>query len=182
MPDSGESIRFWSSVAATFAGNDAVIFDLFNEPFPEASLPSQTAAWKCWLHGGPACSPGISSSLLGCRRWSTLYAPRGKQRDHAGGSAWSNDLSGWLKYEPVDPDHNLVASWHSYNFNGCDTQACWSSQISPVIAEVPVIAREIGENDCAGHDYIDPLMAYLDSKSTSYLTWAWTLLLQLFTA
>jgi hypothetical protein len=31
-----------------------------------------------------------------------------------------------------------------------------------------MIAAEIGENDCAD-DYIDPLMAYLDSHGTSRL-------------
>jgi hypothetical protein len=41
-----------------------------------------------------------------------------------------------------------------------------------VIASVPVIAGEIGENDCAD-GYIDPLMAFLDAKSASYLAWAW---------
>jgi len=173
MPDSAQSIRFWSSVAATFAGNDAVIFDLFNEPYPEASLASETAAWKCWLHGGAACSPGISYPVAGMQTLVNAVRAAGANNViMAGGLAWSNDLSGWLKYKPADPDHNLVASWHSYNFNACDTQACWSSQMSPVIAKVPVIAGEIGEDDCAD-DYIDPLMAYLDSKSTSYLAWAW---------
>jgi endoglucanase len=173
MPDSAESIRFWSSVAATFAGNDAVIFDLFNEPYPEASLPSETGAWKCWLHGGSACSPGISYPVAGMQ--TLVNAVRAAGANNVimlGGLAWSNDLTGWLKYEPVDPDHNLVASWHSYDFNACDSQSCWTSQISPVIAKVPVIAGEIGEDDCAD-DYINPLMAYLDSKSTSYLAWAW---------
>ena len=76
MPDAAESIRFWSSVAAAFAGNDAVIFDLFNEPYPDRALPTETAAWKCWLHGGPACWPGISYRVPGCRHWSTPSAQR----------------------------------------------------------------------------------------------------------
>ena len=42
----------------------------------------------------------------------------------------------------------------------------------PVTAIVPLIAGEIGENDCA-HTYIDPLMSWLNSKSASYLAWAW---------
>jgi endoglucanase len=41
-----------------------------------------------------------------------------------------------------------------------------------VIAKVPVIAGEIGENDCADN-YNDPLMAYLDSEDASYLAWSW---------
>ncbi|HEY2577413.1 MAG TPA: hypothetical protein VGI74_13995 [Streptosporangiaceae bacterium] len=35
-----------------------------------------------------------------------------------------------------------------------------------------LIAGEIGENDCAD-TYIDPLMHWLDVRSTSYLAWAW---------
>ncbi len=35
MPDLAGAIPFWKSVASTFKGNDAVIFDLFNEPYPE---------------------------------------------------------------------------------------------------------------------------------------------------
>jgi hypothetical protein len=89
-----------------------------------------------------------------------------------GGLAYSNDLTQWLANEPTDPDNNLVASWHSYNFNACSTQSCWTSQISPVIAKVPLVAGEIGENDCAD-TYINPLMTFLDSASASYLAWAW---------
>ena len=41
-----------------------------------------------------------------------------------------------------------------------------------MIAQVPVVAGEIGENDCAG-GYINPLTTWLDSQNTSYLAWAW---------
>ena len=66
-----------------------------------------------------------------------------------GGVEWSNDLRQWLSHEPADPDHDLAASWHSYNFNACCSQSCWTSPGAPVTAQVPVIAGEIGENDCA---------------------------------
>jgi endoglucanase len=52
------------------------------------------------------------------------------------------------------------------------TSSCWKAQIAPVIAKVPLIAGEIGESDCAD-TYIDPLMRWLDARSTSYLAWAW---------
>ena len=89
-----------------------------------------------------------------------------------GGLTWSNDLTGWLPHQPADPDHNLAASWHSYSFNACSTKSCWTAHIAPVVAKVPVIAGEIGENDCAD-TYIDPLTRWLNSKSTSYLAWTW---------
>ena len=89
-----------------------------------------------------------------------------------GGLEWSNDLTQWLQHEPTDPDHNLAASWHSYNFNACSNQSCWTSQVAPVAASVPVVAGEIGENDCAG-SYITPLTTWMESDGISFLAWAW---------
>src|SRR5215472_4822512 len=172
MPDAAGAIPFWTSVAKTFKGNDSVIFDLFNEPYPEkAANGNDAAGWQCWLHGGQ-CT-GISYPVAGMQ--SMVDAVRSVGANNVlmlGGLEWSNDLSHWLAHEPVDPDHNLAASWHSYNFNACSTQACWTRQIAPVIAKVPLIAGEIGENDCAG-DYINRLTDWLDSQSASYLAWTW---------
>ncbi len=173
MPDAAQAVPFWTSVAGAFKGNDAVIFDLFNEPYPErADNYNETEGWQCWLNGGSSCV-GISYTVAGMQ--SLVNAVRSAGANNVimlGGLEYSNDLTQWLAYEPTDPDHDLVASWHSYNFNTCSTQSCWTSQVAPVIAQVPVIAGEIGENDC-GDTYIDPLMTWLDSESASYLAWAW---------
>ena len=83
-----------------------------------------------------------------------------------GGLEYANDLDGWLAHEPTDPDHNLAASWHSYNFNACSTSRCWHAQVAPVIAKAPLIAGKIGENDCA-RSYIDSLMHWLDARSAA---------------
>ena len=171
MPDAAQAIPFWTSVANTFKGNDAVIFDLFNEPYASRATGSTTTGWQCWLNGG-TCA-GISYQVAGMQ--SMVNAVRSTGANNVimlGGEEYANDLTQWLTYEPSDPDHNLTASWHSYNFNTCSSQSCWTSQVAPVIAQVPVIAGEIGENDCAD-GYVDPLMSWLDSESTSYLAWAW---------
>jgi endoglucanase len=172
MPDAAQAIPFWTSVANTFKGNDAVIFDLFNEPYASRADNNNSAeGWQCWATGSP-CT-GISYPVAGMQQM--INAVRGTGANNVimlGGEEYANDLTGWLANEPTDPDHNLVASWHSYNFNTCSSQSCWTSQIAPVIAQVPVIAGEIGENDCAG-GYITPLTTWLDSQNTSYLAWAW---------
>ena len=174
MPDAAGAVPFWTSVAKAFKGNNSVIFDLFNEPYPEkaaAANGNEAEGWQCWLHGGQ-CT-GISYPVAGMQ--SMVDAVRSVGANNVlmlGGLEWSNDLTGWLAHEPVDPDHNLAASWHSYNFNACSTKSCWGSQIAPVMHKVPLIAGEIGENDCADH-YISPLTAWLDSKSGSYLAWTW---------
>jgi len=173
MPDAAGAVPFWRSVAEKFKGNDAVIFDLFNEPYPEQANHSvETAGWRCWLHGGRDCV-GISYRAAGMQ--TLVNAVRSTGANNVimlGGIWWSNDLSHWLSYEPVDPLHNLAASWHSYNFNACSTKACWTHKIAPVIAKVPVIAGEIGENDCAG-SYVNRLTSWMDAHSASYLAWTW---------
>jgi endoglucanase len=171
MPDAAQAIPFWTSVASTFKGNNAVIFDLFNEPYASRATGSTTTGWQCWLSGGTC--PGISYQVAGMQ--SMVNAVRSTGAANVlmlGGEEYSNDLTSWLAYEPTDPDHNLVASWHSYNFNTCSSQSCWTSQVAPVAAAVPVVAGEIGENDCAD-SYVDPLMTWLDSQGISYLAWAW---------
>jgi endoglucanase len=173
MPDAAQSVPFWTSVANTFKGNDAVIFDLFNEPFPEqADSTNETEGWQCWLNGGSSCV-GLSYTAAGMQ--TLVNAVRSTGANNVlmlGGLEWSNDLTQWLQHEPTDPDHDLAASWHSYNFNACSSQSCWTSQVAPVAASVPVVAGEIGENDCAG-SYIDPLTTWLESENISFLAWAW---------
>ena len=173
MPDAAHAVPLWKSVAQNFKGNDGVIFDLFNEPYPEqADHNVESEGWQCWLHGGSACI-GIPYQVAGMQDMVDAVRSTGANNVlMLGGLEWSNDLSQWLAHEPVDPDHNLAASWHSYNFNACSTTACWNKQIAPVIAKVPLIAGEIGENDCAG-DYINKLTAWMDTKSASYLAWTW---------
>jgi endoglucanase len=172
MPDAAQAPKFWASVARTFKGHGAVIYDLFNEPFPNnAPGATEKSAWHCWLHGGQCA--GIGYKVAGMQQLVTAIRATGARNViMLGGIAFSGDLTLWHKHEPVDPDHNLAASWHSYNFNTCSTKSCWTSQIAPVIKRVPVIVGEIGENDCAD-GYIDPLMKWLDARGASYLAWAW---------
>ena len=171
MPDAAQAVPFWSSVATTFKGNNAVVFDLFNEPYPERATGDETTGWQCWKNGG-TCN-GITYQVAGMQTLVTAVRNAGATNViMLGGLAYSNDLTQWLTYKPTDPSGNLVASHHSYNFNSCSSQSCWTSQLAPVIASVPLVVGELGENDC-GHSYIDGLTSWLDSQQTGYLAWTW---------
>jgi Cellulase (glycosyl hydrolase family 5)/Cellulose binding domain len=171
MPDAAQAVPFWSSVATTFKGNNAVVFDLFNEPYPERATGAEASGWQCWLNGG-TCA-GIPYAVAGMQTLvNTVRATGATNVISLGGLAYSNDLTAWLTSKPTDTSNNLVASWHSYNFNTCSSSSCWTSQISPVAAKVPLIAGEIGENDCSS-GYINPLMSFLDSVGSTYLAWTW---------
>jgi len=172
MPDAAHAIPFWRSVARTFRGDNAVIFDLFNEPFPQATTSGAASAWRCWQQGGSACREiGIGYPVAGMQTLVNVVRSTGARNViMLGGTGWADDLTRWLAYEPSDPDHNLAASWHSYGqTNTCNTEACWNSEVAPVIARAPVIAGEIGAADV----YVEPLMRWLDEKTTGYLAWAW---------
>jgi endoglucanase len=153
-------------MAAMFGSNNAVIFDLFNEPFPDAAnnFSNPTAAWTCLRDGG-ICT-GIGYPVAGMQ--SLVNTIRGVGATNVimvPGLRWTNDLSQWLAFRPTDPRNNLMASWHTYNFNACVTVACWDAEIGTVAAQMPVTAGEIGQNTCA-HDYIDQVMAWADAIET----------------
>ncbi|GAC1402074.1 MAG: hypothetical protein NVSMB65_19300 [Chloroflexota bacterium] len=170
MPDRDHAPAFWSSVADAFKSNSSVIFDLYNEPYPD-NIQDTTAAWTCWRDGG-ACA-NVPFVAAGMQKLVTTVRDAGATNViMLGGVQYSGRLSQWLAYEPIDPLGNLAASWHSYNSTACNTPACWNSEIAPVAQQVPLIVGEIGEYDC-GHSYIDTLMAWLDSRHIGYLAWTW---------
>ena len=173
MPDAQLTPTFWSQVATAFKGNNAVIFDLFNEPFPDFAnnFSNPTAAWTCLRDGG-TCT-GISYQVAGMQ--SLVNAVRATGATNVimvPGLAFTNDLSQWLTFRPNDQTGNLIGSWHSYNFNTCVTQACWDSTIGAVARQTPVMIGEIGQNTCA-HDYIDRLMTWADGNGLGYAGWTW---------
>jgi endoglucanase len=171
MPDAAQAIPFWTSVASTFKGNNAVIFDLFNEPYASRATGDTTTGWQCWLNGGTC--PGIGYPVAGMQGMVNAVRSVGATNVlMLGGEEYSNDLSQWLTYEPTDPDGNLVASWHSYSGNTCNTQSCWTAQVAPVMAKVPVIVGEMGESDCGG-SYMNSLTSWLGTENTGYLAWTW---------
>jgi endoglucanase len=171
MPDAQYAPSFWTGVANAFKGNDAVVFDLFNEPYPERATGDETTGWKCWRDGG-TCT-GITYQVAGFQSLvDTVRATGASNIIMIGGLAYSNDLTQWLTYKPTDSLNNLAAFAHVYNFNTCANSSCWDSQVAPVAAQVPVTFTEIGENDCA-HSFVDSLMAWADTKNIGYLGWTW---------
>lgn len=164
MADSDHTPAFWTSVANTFKNNGSVIFELYNEP--------NSISWSCWLNGGSSCSnppfpiAGMQTLL------NSVRATGATNLVVMGGLAWSNDLTGWLANEPKDPLNNIGATWHVYNFNACTTTSCWTTQVLPVTNKVPLIATEVGENDCGG-SFDTQVYNWLNSINQNYTGWAW---------
>lgn len=173
MPDAQYAPEFWKQLATAYKGDTAVVFDLFNEPYPNnLQVMDYAQSWKCWRDGGSACT-GLTYEAAGMQDLLDAVRSTGAQNVvMVAGSSYSNDLGQWLAQKPSDPTGNLAAAWHSYNFNYCKDASCWDQQIAPVAAQVPLVAGEIGENTC-GHAYVDALMSWLDARGASYLGWTW---------
>ena len=170
MPDRDHSVTFWASVAAAFKDRGEVIFELFNEPYPDSNQDTN-AAWTCWLSGG-TCS-GVSYTAAGMQELVTAIRNAGAANLIVlGGVTYSNSLSQWATHVPTDASNNLAAAWHVYNFNTCNDTTCFNDNVAPALASHPVIATEIGEDDCGGA-FITTVMGWLDDHGASYLGWTW---------
>ena len=181
LPDADHAPEFWSDVATTFVNDSGVVLEAYNEPFWADHNMDSDPAWACWRDG---CSTSLlgqgSSGAIGTYQTagmqSIVDAIRGTGSTHVvllGGLQYSNALTEWLTYQPTDPAGNLAAAWHVYNFNQCINQDCWNAAPAGVAAHVPLVATEIGENDCAGSNFLTPLMNWLDETQSGYLAWSW---------
>ncbi|MBN9613606.1 MAG: cellulase family glycosylhydrolase, partial [Actinobacteria bacterium] len=110
MTDS-QSVTFWEQVAAVYAGDPSVMFELFNEPY---NWPNPSLDWQCWRDGGCELSVKNQSewpqpedptfTVSGMQ--DLVDAVRGtgaKQPVIVNGLNYANDLPAWLRYRPTDP-------------------------------------------------------------------------------
>lgn len=183
MPDA-QSVTFWSSVAAAYAANPSVMFDLFNEPYSRWNDATSSwtfqLTWECWRNGGCAApvEDDYTATLSGATYAVTgmaalvaaVRAAGAAQPLLLGGLDYSNDLRGWLVNRPDDAQ--LVASWHNYPGQRCHTTTCWNAEIAPVAAVVPVVTGEFGQTD-GGSGYLTGFMDWADAHDVGYLPWAW---------
>jgi hypothetical protein len=165
MADADHAPRFWRSVAHAFRGDRGVIFDLFNEPF--------ISSWECWLHGCTTSYDNVSYRTAGMQELVDAVRSAGARNPlMLGGLQYSSDESEWERYEPRDPDHQLIVSFHTYSFSGCNDAACWNQTIAPLAQTTPVVTGEFGESGCSDGYALD-YMAWADAHGVSYLGWAW---------
>ncbi len=189
MPDADHALDFWTDVTTTFKDDLGVVFELFNEPYPNSDGDNDTA-WQCWKNG---CTTTIVQWVQVDGGWTpeTLgsYQATGFQQlvnavrtaegntaaSHVillGGVQYSNRLTQWAKYRPTDPANNIGAAWHIYNNNGCKDTTCFDGVPATLAATTAIVATEIGENDCQG-SIITNWMNWFDSYNIGYLAWSW---------
>jgi hypothetical protein len=178
MPDLDHAPQFWADVATTFAADDGVVFELFNEPFPDRNRDTD-AGWQCWRDGCMAnlavASGGTSMPYMAAGMQMLVDAVRStgsKNLILLGGLQYSNALTQWQTYAPTDALGNTAPAWHVYNFNACAAQTCWDGVPATLAASLPIVVTEFGQNDCAG-TFVEPFMQWLDGHGLGYLAWSW---------
>ncbi|MGC4095011.1 MAG: cellulase family glycosylhydrolase [Polyangiaceae bacterium] len=179
MPNADHSPAFWADVATTFSDDDAVVFELYNEPFPDKNGNSE-AAWQCWRDGctSPETSWGGTLAFPAYQAagmQELVSSVRATGSTHLlllGGIQYSNNLSRWLAFAPQDPAANIAPAWHVYNFNYCSNATCWDAEPGMVATQLPLVVTEFGQDDCRD-TMVTPLLQYLDSQRASYLAWWW---------
>ena len=188
MPNA-RSVDFWSSVAGTFKGDRAVLFDVYNEPYSRYDGDALTfdLTWTCWRDGGCAAplqndqtAPYDGKTYAAVGMQALVDAVRGAgapQPILLAGRDYANDLGGWLAHRPADggpgtADDQLAASLHTYPGQACSTVACWDATVAPVAAQVPVVTTEINQTDCKA-DHVQRLLEWADARGVGYAVWAW---------
>jgi hypothetical protein len=186
MPDNDHTPAFWRSVAATFAADHGIVFDAINEVAMAAwnnPHPDPPGEWNCWLngcmldsiYGGRFRAAGLQSLV------DVIRAQGATQPVVLGGIGYNADLSQLLGHLPKDPEHQLVASAHVYDFaEGNGTDAMFTSQLEPIAARLPVILGELGERRCDSGTaaYTRHVLGLVDGEASKgnligVLGWTW---------
>ncbi len=163
MPHAKRAPEFWTSVAGTFKSDLGVLFDLYNEPHIANLSPE--AAWQCWRDG---CTLD-KNPVAGMQALAdAVRHENARNLILISGLNWANDVSQWMTHQ-VKTDL-LAISFHAYNFNRCNTPACFHQ----VPRGVPLVVTEFGENDCASA-FSAEVIGWARSRGASFLAWTWNL-------
>jgi endoglucanase len=186
MPDRDHSLDFWREVATAYQDDTAVVFDVFNEPFPFEDVDSERA-WSCWRDGGcelRSMNAEQTYTAAGMTELiATIRSTGARNVIAVGGIHWAETLDRWLEYRPPDPLNNLIASFHAYAHNRhCAAERCYDTVLAEVAAAVPLYAGEVGpdtiDDNCTlrsvGHTgFSDDVFDWLDAHGASYTAWSW---------
>jgi hypothetical protein len=168
------SVALWKEVAARYAGDGRVVFELYNEP--------HDVSWDVWLHGGDTGANGAGGATFTAVGMQDLYdAVRGtgaKNLVLVGGLDWAYDLSGVPSHRVQG--FNVAYVSHVYHHDTGHDAADWPASWGFLAATDPIVLTEFGpfsnqgsEVNC-GLDYVTALLDYADSKpNVSWTSWAW---------
>jgi aryl-phospho-beta-D-glucosidase BglC (GH1 family) len=165
------SQQFWSEVAAKYASDGHVLFELYNEP--------NQVAWDVWLNGGTVSTtakscPVTTYQVVGMQQlYDTVRQAGANNVVIAGGLNWAFDLSG-VQFNPIR-GYNIMYATHPYNTSGRG-KSTWPGSFGYLAANdvAPVIATEFGDGSmgCTGQ-WDSDLIAFAAQYKISWTAWGW---------
>lgn len=172
MADRDHAPAYWTSVANTFKTNPAVVFDLYNEPYPDRNRDT-TAAWRCVRDGG-TCA-GVGFTAAGSQELVNAVRATGATNVVlVSGPEYAGSVKRWLEFKPTDPANQLAASVHIYGQplgSPYDDTTRWP-EMTALKASTPIVMGEIGDSDCT-HRFSDKVTAYANTNLISWFAWGW---------
>jgi hypothetical protein len=142
-PDAGTA-RVWAGLAAAFAGDHGVMFELYNEP----GLGPGPNDWQTWLNGGPVVqASGFSCEAVGMQTLVDLIRGEGATNVIIiPGLGGETTLSGMPAVsDPTDPSNPQLAYGIHYPIPSGGI-GVWDTSFGRLSARVPVMITEWDEN------------------------------------
>jgi hypothetical protein len=153
------SVTFWQQVAARYADDGRVVFELYNEP--------HDVPWNVWRDGGQS---GDGFAAVGMQTlYDTVRAAGADNLVIVGGLDYAYDLTEVPAHE-ID-GYNVAYASHPYDFSG-KTPTAWEADWGFLSATHPIVVTEFGSFDC-GSGYASELISYADERDLSWTAWAW---------
>jgi hypothetical protein len=171
MADADHSLAFWTSVAARFRDNHAVLFHAYDEP--------HKISWGCALAGGCTVNANGSQGEPRFGRYQAageqaivdaIRATGATQPIIVSGIDFAGDLSRWEEFMPIDPLSSIAVGWNSFDYSG---NFGASKPFLRALAQThPIVIGGFGDTDCDS-TYSTKLMNFADGLGISYLAWTW---------
>jgi aryl-phospho-beta-D-glucosidase BglC (GH1 family) len=159
----------WRQLARRYAGESAVLYDIFNEPHD--ALPGDASELQAMREDGSTFPlESRSVSMAEWQPWARylIAAIRGAHPDaliFVSGVNWGYDLTGF----PLPGVEDVVYSTHVYRNKG----RRWDESFGRLAATHPVFAGEWG----GGPDDVawgEKLAAYLAERGIGWTAWSWS--------
>jgi aryl-phospho-beta-D-glucosidase BglC (GH1 family) len=167
LPDQN-SIRVWSQLARRYRNENAVLFDIFNEPhdaLPNDSIPLHTIDVDGSLH--PLRSRRVRMKIW--QSWA-IHLVNAIRAEHptalivVSGIDWGFDLRGF----PIPGVRDLIYSSHVYPHKHHD----WHGKFGHLAEHAPVLVAEFGGCD-EDVEWGYRLLSYMEESKMSWAAWSW---------
>ena len=162
-----ESATLWTTLAARYRDEPAVLYDLFTEPHDR--LPDDPYALN--KEDGSTYPPGQFAVTMDMwQPWArrlagAIRAQNPRSLIFIPGVNWAYDLRGM----PMELT-NVVYSSHVYSNKGMD----WAGAFGRLAEAAPVFVGEFGGADTPGElDFVSRLTAYLQQLGIGWTAWSW---------